>query len=127
MLLFLTLSVAAFSQAELEEVSVTNIRVINTMHNDFVAVPYGEGIMYNSYAKDNKCDTCSVQSLKFASMQADGDCSFSAGVTVPNELRAKHNYGAATFTPDGKMMILSQNNIKPRKSCLLYTSPSPRD
>ncbi len=116
MLLFLTLSVAAFSQAELEEVSVTNIRVINTPHNDFVAVPYGEGIMYNSYAKDNKCDTCSIQSLKFASKQADGDCSFSAGVSVPNQLEAKHNYGAATFAPDGEMMILSQNNTTPRKS-----------
>ncbi|MEM1118931.1 MAG: hypothetical protein AAGJ18_00695 [Bacteroidota bacterium] len=116
LLLFLVLSLTAFSQADLEEVSVTNLRVINTIHNDFVAVPYGEGIMYNSYARDNNCDTCSIQSLKFASKQADGgNCSFSAGVTVPNQLDAKHNYGAATFAPDGKMMILSLNNNKPRK------------
>ena len=114
-LLCLFLSVAAFSQAEIEEVSVTNLRMLNTPAEDFVAVPYGDGIMYNTNVKDNKCDTCRFQNLRFAQMKADGDCSFGPGVVVPNDLEAKYNYGAPTFKSDGKMMIISQNNTKPRK------------
>ena len=115
-LLFLLLSVASFSQAEIEEVSVTNLRILNTPSEDFVAVPYGDGIMYNTNVKDNKCDTCRFQNLRFAQMKADGDCSFGPGTVVPNDLQAKYNYGAPSFNSDGKMMIISQNNTKPRKA-----------
>jgi len=115
-LLFLFLSVAGFSQAEIEEVSVTNLRMLNTPSEDFVAVPYDDGIMYNTNVKDNKCDTCRFQNLRFAQMKADGDCSFGPGVVVPNDLQAKYNYGAPSFNSDGKMMIISQNNKKPRKA-----------
>jgi len=113
-LLFLALSLAAFGQAELEEVSVTNLRMLNTPSEDFVAVPFGDGIMYNTNVKDNKCDTCRFQNLRFAQMKTDGDCSFGPGEVVPNNFSTKVNLGAATFSPDGKMMIISQNNTKPR-------------
>ncbi len=115
LLLFLSLSLTAFSQAEIEEVSVTNLRMLNTPKEDFVAVPYGDGIMYNTNVKDNKCDTCRFQNLRFAQMKADGDCSFGPGEVVPNDFSTKVNFGAPTFNPDGKMMIISQNNARPRK------------
>lgn len=114
-LLFLSLSLTVFSQAELEEVSVTNLRMLNTPSEDFVAVPYGDGIMYNTNVKDNKCDTCRFQNLRFAQLKTDGDCSFGPGEVVPNSFSTKVNLGAATFSPDGKMMIISQNNAKPSK------------
>lgn len=114
MLLFLSLSVAAFSQ--IEEVSITNLKDLNTEKEDFMAVPYGDGIMYNTNVKDNKCDTCRFQNLRFAKANADTDCSFAPATIVPNNLAAKHNYGAPTFGSNGKWMIISQNNTKPRKS-----------
>lgn len=113
-LLFLALTLPLFGQAELEEVSVTNLRILNTPKEDFVAVPYGDGIMYNTNIKDNKCDTCRFQNLRFAQLKTDGDCSFGPGEVVPNNFSTKVNLGAATFSPDGKMMIISQNNTKPR-------------
>ena len=96
--------------------SVTNLRMLNTPKEDFVAVPYGDGIMYNTNVKDNKCDTCRFQNLRFAQLKADGDCSVGPGEVVPNNFRTKdNNFGAPTFNPDGKMMIISQNNARPRK------------
>jgi len=115
LLLFLSLSWTAFSQTEIEEVSVTNLRMLNTPKEDFVAVPYGNGIMYNTNVKDNKCDTCRFQNLRFAEIKADGDCSFGPGTVVPNDFSTKVNFGAPTFSPDGKAMIISQNNARPRK------------
>jgi len=115
MLLFLSLSLTAFSQAEIEEVSVTNLRMLNTPSEDFVAVPYGDGLLYNTNVKDNKCDTCRFQNLRFAQLKADGDCSFGPGEVVPNNFSTKVNFGAPTFSPDGKMMVISQNNARPRK------------
>lgn len=115
LLLFLSLSLTVFSQREIEEVGVTNLRMLNTPSEDFVAVPYGDGIMYNTNIKDNKCDTCRFQNLRFAQLKTDGDCSFGPGEVVPNNFSTKVNLGAATFSSDGQMMVISQNNAKPRK------------
>jgi len=66
-LLFLSLSLAVFCQVEIEEVSVINLADINTENDEFVAVPYGEGIMFNGIGDKNPCDTCGYfNSLRFA-------------------------------------------------------------
>ena len=114
MLFFLSFAVAAFSQAEIEEVSVTNLTDLNSIHEDFLAVPYGEGIMYNTNGNKNKCDTCGYHfNFRYAQKKEEGDCSFSPSVAVPATIQTKYNFGAPTFSRDGKMMILSQNSKKP--------------
>ncbi|MEM6319572.1 MAG: hypothetical protein AAF960_18005 [Bacteroidota bacterium] len=115
---FLATAFAAFGQGAMEEISVNNIRMLNSSNEDFIIVPYGDGIMYNTNVKDNKCDTCRFQNLRFAQqkMEGGGDCDFAPGVVVPNDFNVKYNYGAPTFSQDGKMMIISENNRKPRKS-----------
>lgn len=114
-LLFLSLSVAAFCQVEIEEVSLSNLSDINTENDDFVAVPYGEGIMYNGIGDKNACDTCGYfNSLRFAKTKPDVDCGCSPSEKVSaTNYPKKSNFNAPTFTGDSKTMYLTQNNKKP--------------
>jgi hypothetical protein len=94
----------------IEEVSVTNLSDVNSAQEDFVAVPFGQGIMFNSFANKNKCDTCGYfYNLRFAAKKDGMDCSFSPPVPVKAQIKTKYNYGTPTFSMDGKKMILSQN------------------
>lgn len=116
-LLFLSFTLAAFSQMEIEEVSVTNIAALNTAEDEFTSVPYGEGIMFSStdLNNKNKCDTCGYfQNMRYAMKKADTDCDFQAPVPVSAQIKTKkNNYGTPTFGSNGKRMILSQNHNRP--------------
>ena len=116
MLLFLSLSLAAFGQAEIEEVSVTNLSDLNSSNEDFVAVPYDDGIMYNAIGAKNPCDTCGyLHGMRFAQKKADTDCSFSPSVQVATAapLPKKSNFSAATFSADGGTMYITRNFKQP--------------
>ena len=117
--LFLFSVVVVFSQIEIEEVSITNIEDINSGHNEFLAVPYGDGIMFTSSngetfgVKEDKCNTCDYfQNLRFAQKKADTDCSFQPPLAIVGEVKSKYNYGTPTFSSNGSQMILSQNYNK---------------
>jgi len=122
-LLFLSLSVAVFCQVEIEEVSVTNLSDINTENDEFVAVPYGEGIMFNGIGDKNPCDTCGYfNSLRFAknkpdaglNADSDSDCSCSPSEKVSaTSYPKKSNFNAPTFTGDRNIMYLTQNFNRP--------------
>ncbi len=124
-LLFLSLSLAVFCQVEIEEVSVINLADINTENDEFVAVPYGEGIMFNGIGDKNPCDTCGYfNSLRFAKnkssadadMAADSgsDCSCSPSEKVSaTAYPKKSNFNAPTFTSDRSTMYLTQNFNRP--------------
>jgi len=102
-----------WGQSAVEEVSLCNLE-FNTSQEDFAAVPYGEGIMYNTTGDKNKCDTCGYfYNLRYTQKRPGEDCSFSPAVMVPGAVQAKYNYGTPTFSSDGKQMILSQNFNEP--------------
>ena len=108
------LPLMGFGQVAIEEVTVTNLSDLNTPKNDFVAVPYSNGIMFNTDGTKNKCDTCGFfHNLRFAQKKLEEDCSFSPAEMVSSALQTKYNYGAPTFSSDGKKMILSQNFNRP--------------
>ncbi len=117
--LFLFSVLAAFGQIEVEEVSITNIEDINSGHNEFLAIPYGDGIMFTSSngetfgVKEDKCNTCDYfQNLRFAPKRIDSDCGFQPPVAIVGEVKSKYNYGTPTFSSTGSQMILSQNYDK---------------
>ena len=110
-LLFLSLSVVAFCQVEIEEVSVTNLSDVNTANDEFVAVPFGEGIMFNGIGAKNSCDTCGYfHGLRFAKNKPEEDCGCSPSEKVAaTNYPKKSNFNAPTFTSDSKTMYLTQN------------------
>lgn len=109
-LLFLSLSVAAFGQATVEEVSLTNLSDVNGDHDDFVAVPYGEGIIYNTNGDKNPCDTCGFfHTLRFAQNKPDTDCGCAPSVALPTTSEPKYNFSTPAFSPSRKTMYVTQN------------------
>ena len=134
---FFAFVVVGFSQTE--EVSVYNLKSINSPKMDFAAIPYGDGLMYTSTngeqfgGRVDKCNTNDYFSKLYYSKRDDNmvgttdggqpsdgmggvnslandpACGFTAPTLIGGELAGKFHDGTPTFSPDGNQMVFSRN------------------
>ncbi len=113
LLLLLVMAICGplFAQQEIE---LKNIKEVNTDRLDFSPVPFGNGIIFTS-SKSNRFLHCPSDNpgdytdVFYAPINADG--SFGEKQLLKGGINGKYNDGVSTFSPDGKKMIFTRNNI----------------
>jgi outer membrane protein OmpA-like peptidoglycan-associated protein len=113
--LLLLLSLATCGQLfAQQQVEFKNIKEVNSERLDFAPVPFGEGIIFTS-SKSNRFLQCPSDNagdytdVYYAPKNQDG--TFGEKKLLKGGINGKYNDGATTFSPDGKKMIFTRNNL----------------
>ncbi|MBI5915225.1 MAG: PD40 domain-containing protein [Bacteroidetes bacterium] len=101
--------------------TVENVQELNTQFLDYCAVPFGGGVVFTSARGSNGVFVCDqdlatgrYSDLYFAKQDAEGR--FFYPDMLHGDINGKYHDGAATFTPDGRTMIFSRNNLNGQSS-----------
>ena len=98
------------------EVTVENVRALNTGHLDFSPIPYRNGVIFSTTRKNDKPNeiidawTDDNFSDLFYSEFDEEKNKFKKPVALEGDLNKKFHDGAATFDQSGSVMYFTRNN-----------------